>query len=136
MPKPWGPKHIFLLCARRLYPGRHFSVFNSNKTDFKMTHPFVRGTRWSGGWERLAQVHEQAGPLTGCVYVNHVRWANLTAFGLSRPLAVQMMREPVAREVSAFYFVMWGPRREEDMRKARKKMMHLTGLPQPPNINE
>ena len=101
-----------------------------------MKEPFVAGTQWSGGWDRLRDVHNQAGPSAGRVYVNHVHWVNLTLFGLPRPLTIQIMREPVAREVSAFYYVMWGPRREEDMKKARKKMMRLTGLQEPPNINE
>lgn len=56
--------------------------------------------------------------------------------GLPQPLAINIMREPIAREVSAFYYLMWGPRQEADMARSRRKFQRLTKLEHPPTINE
>jgi hypothetical protein len=58
------------------------------------------------------------------------------AAGLPEPLAINMMRDPLAREVSNFYYLMWGPRQETDMQKMRQKFQRLTHMDHPPTINE
>jgi hypothetical protein len=55
---------------------------------------------------------------------------------MPQPVMINMMREPMARETSSFYYNMWGPRPDVDMVKARLFMMNMTGLDHPPTINE
>jgi hypothetical protein len=72
----------------------------------------------------------------GIAYVNHMKWVNFTAAGLPKPLAIQMLRHPIARQSSVYYYTMFGPRPEESMQKARMQHQRLTGLDRPPTFNE
>lgn len=69
------------------------------------------------------------------MYIQHTYWPNITSDHKS-PSFFQLMREPIAREVSSFYYKMYGPRPELSMVKAKSKFMRETKLPHPPSINE
>ena len=46
------------------------------------------------------------------------------------------MREPVSRVVSSYYFKMYGPRPEDQMRLVQKRRQRWASLPHEPSINE
>jgi hypothetical protein len=115
---------------------RTFTVFNARMPDYYLQAPFAPSTNWSSGWDRLSQLSANATAAHGQIYVNHVYWVNFTHAGLPQPLAIQMMREPGEREVSQYYYDLWGPRKVKDMNDARKAAMEATGLGHPPTINE
>ena len=163
IPKCGSTTMINLLRSHQKLPSRPFQVFSSRH--FHLHDPFQAGTSSSEGWAELVSVvgaaapraprleapppasraaleprgrrRGAAGAAAPTIYINHVWWPNLTAHDLPRPAgSFQLMREPVARAVSTFYFLLWGPRQEESMTRSRHSFMKQTGLDHPPTINE
>ena len=114
-----------------------------NDPNMFMDKPFAQDTAWTSGWEHLREMVEEAGTGEGSsarkplLYMNHIHWTNFSDAELPKPAGyIQLMREPVGRVVSAFYFLMLGPRKKEKMIKSQRHAMHLLKLDHPPTINE
>lgn len=109
-----------------------------NDPNMFMEQPFRPNTSWSSGWDTVkSMVHEANAKESPLVYINHIHWTNFSQAGLPKLTGyIQMVREPVSRVVSGFYYLMLGPRKEEKMIKSQHHAMKLLELDHPPTINE
>ena len=136
--------------------GRNFRAVNVPVSFYYMTEPFVPGTQWSEGWDALraaalgewdkgpggnwSKKNDAQDPRDSrTVFINHMFWPDLAlAPGGALPAAhhIQMMREPVSREISAYYYLMYGPRPAGKMAAMVDSRRKDTGLDHTPTINE
>lgn len=134
--------------------GRNFRAVNVPGHLYYMADPFIPGTEWSEGWDALRaaalgewdkgpggnwskKTDQSSAPRT--IFINHMFWPDLAmAPGGALPAAhnIQMMREPVTREISGYYYLMYGPRPAAKMAATVKARRRLTGLDHAPTINE
>lgn len=120
-----------------------YSVFNS--AHYRPKQPFQSGTKWTVAWDELrkAALHtpvqdsrENPAP-NSTLFINHMSWPNLTAAGLPRPTgSFQVLRDPIDRVVSAYYYGMWGPRDKINMDAAKRKKMGQMNMTTPPTVNQ
>lgn len=111
-------------------------VRKMNRSHDHMKMPFQVNTQWTPHWNELASYIQ--GQSESTVYINHMYFPDVARVRPDLPpvFYVQFMREPIARQVSAFYYNMYGPRPKELMEAGRKRNMLFTGLDRPPTINE
>jgi hypothetical protein len=96
--------------------------------------PFVPATNWSHGWNLMGKIMDSDEPR---VYINHVWWTNFTQARKPRPqFTMQIMRDVVSREVSTFYYGMWGPRAEAKMLEDQHSAMETLQMDHPPTVDD
>jgi hypothetical protein len=137
IPKCGSTTMINLLRHHGKWSGRYYG-FNDSPNMF-MEKPFETNTSWTSGWKGLREQIELAGTANHLplLYMNHIYWTNFSEAGVQSPATyIQLIREPVGRVVSAFYYLMLGPRQEERMLKSQHRAMNLLSLDHPPTINE
>jgi len=136
IPKCGSTTFLNLLRHHGKSGGKYYAY---NDPNMFMDKPFAPDTAWTSGWDNLREKIQVAatGKHRPLLYINHIHWTNFSKAGLQRPATyIQLMREPVGRVVSAFYFLMLGPRSAGKMVKSQHHAMKLLELDHPPTINE
>eukprot|EP00045_Choanoeca_perplexa_P012674 m.139685 g.139685 ORF g.139685 m.139685 type:complete len:254 (-) comp16094_c0_seq5:2175-2936(-) len=64
---------------------------------------------------RIANIFNKDGKV---LYDQHIRYLNLTAYGVKQPAYINMVREPVGRLVSTYYFARTGTHSKRDQIRA------------------
>eukprot|EP00038_Savillea_parva_P004479 m.138199 g.138199 ORF g.138199 m.138199 type:complete len:431 (+) comp11481_c0_seq2:32-1324(+) len=116
---------------------RQFNIYNCGNDHYHMQHPFQIDTEWTFAWKTLSSAKKKASRYVGAVFINHMVWVNFSKYGYHKPLAIQMVRDPVDRAVSSYYYGLWGrPEGDERMPRLRASYQETAGLNHTPTINE
>eukprot|EP00040_Diaphanoeca_grandis_P000781 m.16459 g.16459 ORF g.16459 m.16459 type:complete len:663 (-) comp11048_c0_seq2:42-2030(-) len=99
-----------------------------------MMKPFDTSTRWSGGWLRLQQASTDMDRKQ--IVINHMYYTNFTEHMLPQAMHMQIMREPVARDISEYNYLQYGPRDEGKMKSIQRARQSFTQLDTPPSVNK
>lgn len=116
-----------------------YHLVRATNAEYKPEHPWEPNTEYTDQWKALKQLIQVRSRRERIVYVNHVLWPNFTNIVTNNDqnfAAINVMRDPISRYISGYYYLMYGPRDPTRILSHQSYMMKTLNITHLPDINE